>query len=536
MNTLFSSIRDAYLRAKLLLKHLGEDKIDLAALEARINASPGIPVPNPTTSFWLENPPFPGLVDIRSKSLPRSADIIIIGSGITGASVARTILSECAAMGVKRRVVMLEARQICSGATGRNGGHMKCTPYESFSEYKQRFGAQRAKVLVDFQTSHIPILVDLAHQEKWDVAEARDVETLDVFYDEEAWIEGQHQVEELRQGMPKEAQNTELWDKEAAREIYKVGEHAYGAISFQAGAVWPYRLVTSALNDLLEKYPSGFSIETHTSVENISTTRSPNQPFIIHTSRGDIIASHVVHATNAHTANLVPGLRGKLFPVRGTMSAQRPGTAFPQVDGSKSWCLINNKGYEYITQRPGTVDAIDGLGGEIMIGGGMMRMKGLEEFGKASDAETSYMAGCHLSGVLPMGFGLENWGEDAPGGRMKSLWSGSLGITADHLPFVGRLETSLTGRNPMKVVRSKNKSESVPAPGEWIAAGYNGEGMVNAWLCGVALGLMILGREASTLKIPGKPYGTLDEWFPKEYLCTQKRVTKASVFQLLARW
>jgi glycine/D-amino acid oxidase-like deaminating enzyme len=317
---------------------------------------------------------------------------------------------------------------------------------------------------------------------------------------------------------------------------YKVGEHANGAISFQGGAIWPYRLVTSVLDSLLRLYPCDFSIETHTSVENISMTRSSSQPFIIHTPRGDILASHIVHATNAHTANLVPGLRGKLFPVRGTMSAQRPGKDFPRLDGSRSWCLINKKGYEYITQRPGEVDAVDGMGGEIMIGGGMNQSgrKGLGEFGIASDAETNYLSGCHLGGVLPMGFGLSNWGDDAPGGRMKSMWSGSLGLTADKLPFVGRLEPSLTGRTPLKVTQPKDTVRSITHPGEWISAGYNGEGMVNAWLCGVALGLMILGREELvTPKMPGKPHGKLNEWFPEEYICTQERVTKASIYQLL---
>lgn len=120
-----------------------------------------------------------------------------------------------------------------------------------------------------------------------------------------------------------------------------MSEHAYGAIEYQAGALWPYRFVTSALACLLRTYPSEFSIETHTAVENISTTSSYSQPFIVHTSRGDIAASHVVHATNSHTSNLVPGFRGKIFPVRGTMSAQRPGRNFPQFDGSRPWCFIN---------------------------------------------------------------------------------------------------------------------------------------------------------------------------------------------------
>jgi len=147
-------------------------------------------------------------------------------------------------------------------------------------------------------------------------------------------------------------------------------------------------------------------------------TKSPRQPFIVHTSRGDILASHVIHATNSHASYLVPGLRGKVFPVRGTTSAQRPGKDFPDSDGSRSWCLINKRGYEYITQRPGKVYSVDGQGAEIMTGAGMVQSgrKGFGEFGVASDAETNYLSGCHLGGVLPMGFGFENWGEDATGG------------------------------------------------------------------------------------------------------------------------
>lgn len=219
MTAVLSSIRESYLGLKALLKEVIKDSADFATLRARIDANPGIPVSNPTTSFWLRDPPFPDLVDKRSKTLPGSADVVIIGSGITGASVARVILSECAAMGINRRVVMVEARQTCSGATGRNGGHIKCSPHQAFCESKKRFGSERARALVDFQVSHLPILVDLAKEENWDQAEARELETLDVFYDEEAWTEHQQMVEEFRQGMPEEAKDTFVWDRDAAREV-----------------------------------------------------------------------------------------------------------------------------------------------------------------------------------------------------------------------------------------------------------------------------------------------------------------------------
>lgn len=317
---------------------------------------------------------------------------------------------------------------------------------------------------------------------------------------------------------------------------YKLSGHAFCAISYQAGAIWPYRLVACVLDSLLRTYPSEFSLETHTPVESISTAKNSTQPFIVHTSRGDILANHVIHATNSHTSSLVPGLRGKIFPVRGTMSAQRPGKNFPQLDGSRSWCLINKRGYEYVTQRPGKLDSEQGHGAEIMIGGGMVQSgrKGFSEFGVASDAETNYLSACHLGGVLPMAFGFGNWGEDVPGGRVKNLWSGSLGLTADMMPFVGKLEPSLTGRTLPKGTVNEKTAQLSTLPGEWISAGYNGEGMVNAWLCGVALGLMIVGRtDADATQVLGRPDGKVDDWFPKEYICTQDRVTKASVYELL---
>jgi hypothetical protein len=72
---------------------------------------------------------------------------------------------------------------------------------------------------VNFQTSHLQILVNLAKQEGWDLAEAREVETLDVFYDEEVWMKNKCMIEVLRQGMPEESRDIFIWEKEEAREV-----------------------------------------------------------------------------------------------------------------------------------------------------------------------------------------------------------------------------------------------------------------------------------------------------------------------------
>ena len=81
----------------------------------RVSQTPGIPVPNPTPSYWT-HPPSPIANHIPS-NIPTQADVVIIGSGITALSVARTLLLESRNKPLK--LLMLEARETCSGATGR---------------------------------------------------------------------------------------------------------------------------------------------------------------------------------------------------------------------------------------------------------------------------------------------------------------------------------------------------------------------------------------------------------------------------------
>ncbi|KAL4994091.1 hypothetical protein BDV10DRAFT_189364 [Aspergillus recurvatus] len=57
----------------------------------RASSDPGLPAPNPTSSFWLSSP-HPDLAKRQSPTLPAEADAVTIGSGVTGTSIARTLL------------------------------------------------------------------------------------------------------------------------------------------------------------------------------------------------------------------------------------------------------------------------------------------------------------------------------------------------------------------------------------------------------------------------------------------------------------
>ncbi|RDW78377.1 hypothetical protein BP5796_06229 [Coleophoma crateriformis] len=528
MGVVQSALRNVYLSISTALGAIAEMNADFNLLLARINASPGLPVSDPTSPFWLSNPPFPALTKIQSKKLPTSADIVIIGSGITGTSIAMTILEESKAMGIETRVVMLEAREITSGATGRNGGHIKTAPYELFYLMKEKLGVDQAKKIVQYQMILLDLLPKLAKEKGWHKAEARKVETVDLFFDDKMFEKARQWADELRIHMPEYYNDIRFWDAKEAQEKFQTGSHLVGALTYTAGAIWPFRFVTSCLSYLLESFTSAFSVETSTPVTSITMSEDPSK-YIIHTPRGNINTKHVIHATEAHTANLIPKLRGKLFAVRGHMSAQRPGKLFPQLNGDRSWGFIHAKGYEYITQRPGDVDAdSDGLGAEIMTGGGLrLGGNGMDEVGVAVDNSTRLDISSYLGGVLPTVFGSQNWGEDAARGRMKGdVWTGTMGFSADGFPFVGKLDPSLTGRKA-------NKSYATASGAEWVSAGYGGEGMPQAWLCGCACALMVLGRDKVDLdERSGRPGGKLMDWFPEQMIITPERVSRANINEL----
>lgn len=80
-----------------------------------------LPVANSTDSFWRSE--LHPIDDHRSTpELPSTVDIAVVGAGYAGASVVYHILRQSKDKGVPPpSIVILEARQACSGATGRNG-------------------------------------------------------------------------------------------------------------------------------------------------------------------------------------------------------------------------------------------------------------------------------------------------------------------------------------------------------------------------------------------------------------------------------
>jgi hypothetical protein len=94
----------------------------MVSLEDRAKIPPGLPREQPTQSYWQDPPD--EIADTRTTpDLPGEADIVIVGAGVSGSSVAYNLLCS----DPRLKILLIEARQAASGASGRNGRSHTCT-------------------------------------------------------------------------------------------------------------------------------------------------------------------------------------------------------------------------------------------------------------------------------------------------------------------------------------------------------------------------------------------------------------------------
>ena len=415
-----------------------------------------------------------------SAFLPTSVSVLIIGSGITGSSIAYNLLSQQSAPSV----LLLEARTACSGATGRNGGHTKCASYRSFLENVDALGELEAAKIVRYEYACMKAVHAFAREHGIE-CDSWEGDTVDVIYDEDQWKLAKHAVVEIQKvlGMSDPASVYHFWDTNEAETKY-LTPGAFGAVSYEAGSLSPYKFVISVLRLALEK---GLNLQTNTPALSM---RASEKGWIVETSRGVISAEKVILATNGYTAHLHPALQGVIVPLRGHMTAQRPGTEMPREGLATTYSFIYADGYEYMIPRPqGSTFAWD-----IMIGGGLTKAmeNGLNEFGTTDDTTQDPVIVDYLENSTQAYFGL-NWGDDHPAGRVRKAWTGIMGYSADGFPLVG------------------------PVPDEenlFIAASFQGHGMV----------LCLLAAKALVQMMTGENLADMERYFPKAFIITKERM------------
>lgn len=116
-----------------------------------------------TESFWRAD--LHELDDYRStEQLPEQSDIVIIGAGYAGVATAYHLLEA----GSKSSITLLEARSACSGATGRNGGHLRPDLYGHIPTYIDRHGLEAGAEIAEFEAAHVTAIKNVVAKENID--------------------------------------------------------------------------------------------------------------------------------------------------------------------------------------------------------------------------------------------------------------------------------------------------------------------------------------------------------------------------------
>ncbi|CAF4152556.1 unnamed protein product, partial [Adineta steineri] len=226
--------------------------------------------------------------------LPSESDIVIIGSGYAGSSCAYYLYKNTGLTKNPLKITMIEARETCSGATGRNGGHLKPDVYYSYKRYSNKYGQQIAERLMEFEAKQIDAMSKLVSEENiecdWTVTRA-----CDAYIEPEIAAEAKASYEQRCADVGNVSDIHEI-PPDDYLSVTRVKNVLYG-VTFTGASIHPYKLVHHLLNKCVEK---GMNLQINTCV--LSATRLPSGEWSIVTSRGTLKASKVIFATNAYTA------------------------------------------------------------------------------------------------------------------------------------------------------------------------------------------------------------------------------------------
>ncbi|TFK68906.1 FAD dependent oxidoreductase [Pluteus cervinus] len=450
-----------------------------------------LPVPNPTRSFWVDTPGANPLAREGSDGpLTNDADVCIIGSGITGVSAAYHLSKIAATRSLQSplKAVIVEARDFCSGATGRNGGHLTPFVFVGFHQKEQLFGTSDAAKGFALENHTSQEIVDIIHQHGLgpavDLVKGGHI-TLFVTDKEEAQVRADY---DAAKAAGVELHEIKWISKEEMRANYGA---SFSGVQFHGHNLWPLKFVTELFKIAKSHTPEfDLSLHTNTPVTAIYPgSNTSSRRWVLSTPRGTLRCSHVIHATNAYASHLLPQFSGPtgIIPTRGQIIATRAAVSAKSLTKS-SW--DGNEGFEYWFPRPVQNPDEKPL---VILGGGRESSGPAFELYQTDDSRLHPEVGEALRGFLPGAFP----GKYDEGTEPEMEWTGIMGYTKLGDPFVG------------PVLSAHGTPEGFE--GQYISAGYTGHGMPRGYACAEVVANMI-GAD-----LTGERW-SMPNWLPKHYL------------------
>ena len=322
------------------------------------------------SSYWLLEPHEP----LRSRPREGAVDVAIVGGGVTGLACALAL-----ARG-GRSVRVHEAREVSSGASGRNGGFALRGGAMAYDVAREWMGADAARAYWRWTEDALARMLELGG------GAFEQVGSLRLAADDEERDEIRRQYETLvADGFAAE------WRDELPGRI---GERFPAAI-FHPGdaALQPARWVRQLAAHAVE---AGVDLREHDRVQSLEA----------------LDADRVVVATDGYPSGLLGELEGSIIPTRGQMLATEP-----LAERVFACPHYGRHGFDYWQQTPD---------GRVLAGG--FRDYALDTEFTADETTTTPIQGA-----------LERFVADVVGRpvTVEHRWAGIFGLVLDFLPVVG---------------------------------------------------------------------------------------------------
>lgn len=236
------------------------------------------------------------------------ADVVIVGAGYCGLSTALHL----AERGV--RVVVLEARDIGFGGSGRNGGQVIPGFKYDPSEMIAMFGAEKGQRLVDFAGSTADAVFDLIDKHRMDVPHVR-----------RGWIQGSHTTDALklaeRRARDWGAQGvaTQLLDRAETARLLGTDKYFGGWVDPRGGGVQPLSYARG-----LARAAIAAGVVIHTASPVTQLAQAGGKWHVTTKQGAKVVAERVVLATNGYTDDLWPQLRKSIINANSFQVATEP--------------------------------------------------------------------------------------------------------------------------------------------------------------------------------------------------------------------
>ena len=209
-------------------------------------------------AVWVHTDPYSNRPQFSKLDKDITTDVCIIGSGISGISIAYELVKR----GVN--VVMIEARDILCGESGRTSGHLASALDDHYTEISKTHGDKKAKLAAESHSWALDRVGDIAKELNID-CEYRHLPGYQLSQYERGDPHHAEEMEELR-GEAEKAKSlgltTEFRENFAVRGWGGKPDQRGGAIFFQQATFHPTKYLIGVLK-WLAKQPN-FSCFTHT--------------------------------------------------------------------------------------------------------------------------------------------------------------------------------------------------------------------------------------------------------------------------------